>query len=468
MIRLEKAHLPIHAGTHEGMSGKNNEDSFGVTSYQLNEDQKVPVLLAVLSDGIGGHRAGEVASGIAVDTISQIVSESDLSQPVDTLRSAIVLANERIYNQAQENPENKGMGATVCVALVIQNKLYTATIGDSRIYLMRQGGIRQLSIDHSWIQEALDSGLLRPDQVEGHPNAHVIRRYLGAPTKPDVDFRMVLTGKETNPEAESNQGTPLMPGDALLLTSDGLTDLVKDPEILEVVQNNSLETAVQTLITMANDRGGHDNTTIIILKMPRDYTPTGSFPSDRLRRWVLSCLGLAILAGIAGALVWGWVWYRNRLAPTLPPTPLPAVELTTAPPFAPEETQPLPTLTASPEQTETPLPSPTTTISITSSPDGSVTPGADGQSTSAGTQGSGTDGTSDSSNSAADPNSSSATATPKTPPAPPAPPEPESPEAPSIATPSGGGGGGLPLPGSFVTGGGSSPIPTLTPTARVG
>ena len=464
MIRLEKAHLPIHAGTHEGMSGKNNEDSFGVTSYQLNADQKIPVLLAVLSDGIGGHRAGEVASGIAVDTISQIVSESDLSQPVDTLRSAIILANERIYNQAQENLENKGMGATVCVALIIQNKLYTATIGDSRIYLMRQGGIRQLSIDHSWIQEALDSGLLRPDQVEGHPNAHVIRRYLGAPTKPDVDFRMVLTGKETTPEAESNQGTPLLPGDTLLLCSDGLTDLVKDPEILEVVQNNSLEAAVQTLITMANDRGGHDNTTIIILKVPQDYAPAGAISSDRLRRWGLSCLGLAILAGIAGALVWGWVWYRNQLAPTLPPTPLPAIELTTAPPFAPQETQPLPTLTASPEQTKTPFPSPTITLSPTSTPDGSVTPTVDGQSVSSGTQGAEAGGASGPSNSTADPNNPPPTLTPITPITPPAPP---GAPAPSVNPPPGGG-GAPPLPGSFITGGGSSPIPTLTPTLRIG
>lgn len=442
MIRLEKAHLPIHAGTHEGMSGKNNEDSFGVTSYQLNEDQKTPVLLAVLSDGIGGHRAGEVASGIAVDTISQVVSESDMNQPTETLRNAIILANEKIYNQAQQNTDNKGMGATVCVALIIQNKLYTATIGDSRIYLIRQGDIRKLSIDHTWIQEALDSGLLRPDQVEGHPNAHVIRRYLGAPSEPDVDFRMILTGKETAPEAESNQGTPLLPGDMLLLCSDGLTDLVKDPEILEVVQTNSLETAVQTLITMANDRGGHDNTTIILLKVPQDYTSPGAISSSRLRRWALSCLGLAILAGIAGALVWGWVWYRNRIAPTLAPTSLPPVELTTAPPFAPEETQPLPTLTASPEQTETPLPGSTATTSQNSTTGGSAATGGSGQNTQ-----SGEDGNSGTQSGEAGGTSSSgqaATSTPKIPPAAPAPPEPAAPDPPAIDPIPG---GGAPLPG---------------------
>jgi PPM family protein phosphatase len=435
MIRLEKAHLPIHAGTHEGMSGKNNEDSFGVTSYQLSEDQKTPVLLAVLSDGIGGHQAGEVASGIAVDTISQVVSESDLSQPTETLRSAVVLANERIYNQAQENLENKGMGATVCVALVIQNKLYTATIGDSRIYLMRQGGIRKLSIDHTWIQEALDSGLLRPDQVEGHPNAHVIRRYLGAPTKPDVDFRMILTGKETTPEAESNQGTPLLPGDRLLLCSDGLTDLVKDSEILEVVQNNSLENAVETLITMANDRGGHDNTTIIIFNVPQDYAAPGAISSTRLRRWGLSCLGLAILAGIAAAAVWGWVWYRNQIAPTLVPSPPAPVETTTTPPFAPEETQPLPTLTASPEQSETLI----SNITLTTSQN--TTTGGSGQNTQASNdQGAGADGSNDS--------NQAATSTPRTPPAAPAPPKPESPGAPSIDPIPG---GSPPLPGAFAT-----------------
>jgi serine/threonine protein phosphatase PrpC len=319
MIRTEQAHIPFFADTHAGMSGKNNEDSYAVTAYQLEDEQKTPALLAVLSDGIGGHRAGEVASRIAVDIISREVSESDGSYPPQTLTTAIAKANDQIYAQAQ-GADKKGMGATCSIALVIDNRLYTVTIGDSRIYLLRNGQIRQLSKDHTWIQEALDSGLIEPDQVEGHPNAHVIRRYLGAPTAPAADMRIRLTGKETDAEAEANQGMVLAPGDRILLCSDGLTDLVKDEEILRALQSNTMEAAVKSLIDLANQRGGHDNITIIVLSMPADYKTLAAAPR---RRWMVGCLIALIIAVLAGGVVLAWMYKTDRLKQFILPLNIP-------------------------------------------------------------------------------------------------------------------------------------------------
>jgi PPM family protein phosphatase len=226
MDRVEKTHLPVAALTHPGMKGKNNEDRFGVTAFRTRTRPAIPVLLAVLSDGIGGHRAGEVASELAVNVISQFAANSDGRNPARILEEAIHLASQTIYQQAQESVEQHGMGATCACAWVADDKLFTATVGDSRIYLLRGSLIHQLTTDHTWIQEALEKGLLQPDQIEGHPNAHVIRRYLGSPTPPEVDFRIrMVNGKN---EIPMNQGLALLPGDLLLLCSDGLTDLVDD------------------------------------------------------------------------------------------------------------------------------------------------------------------------------------------------------------------------------------------------
>ena len=227
MKRVEKTHLPVAALTHPGMKGKNNEDRFGVSAFRMSNPTATPVLLAILSDGIGGHRAGEVASEMAVNLISQHVADSDGRQPAHIMNEAILLASQSIHQQAQEKAEQQGMGATCACAWIAGDRLFTATVGDSRIYLMRDDTIQQLSTDHTWIQEAIDRGLLQPDQINGHPNAHVIQRYLGSPTPPEVDFRIRLSGSE----GDSNQGMQLLPGDRLLLCSDGLTDLVEDEEI---------------------------------------------------------------------------------------------------------------------------------------------------------------------------------------------------------------------------------------------
>jgi len=269
MIRTDHSNFPVAAMTHPGMTGKNNEDRYAVSAYRLNRRSRVPVLFAVLSDGIGGHRAGEVAAEISVEAISRGVAASKGNKPVETLRQAIQQASREIFALAQNDPVRQGMGATCACAWVIDKRLYTATVGDSRAYLLRRGGIYQLSTDHTWVQEAVEQGILKPQDIQGHPNQHVIRRYIGSPTPPEVDFRLRLPEGDPTERSEQNQGLLLTDGDRVLLCSDGLTDLVEDREIAAAFQRYPLEQANRVLVNLANQRGGHDNITLVVIEIPR-------------------------------------------------------------------------------------------------------------------------------------------------------------------------------------------------------
>ena len=272
MIRTQRAHLNVEAQTHAGMTGKNNEDRYAVASFVLDDEYRMPALFAVLADGIGGHRAGEVAAELAVNHIMQVVAKSDGRHIRNTIEEAVIEASDAIAAHSASNENLKGMGATCAIAWIIGDKLYTAYVGDSRIYLMRGGRIQQLTVDHSWVQEAIEKGLLTPELAREHPNVHVIRRYLGSPEPPDPDFRLKFFDGEGDHQAEANQGLQLQPDDVLLLCSDGLTDLVWNDEILETVRTRSnLREASKALIDLANARGGHDNTTIVLISVPSDF-----------------------------------------------------------------------------------------------------------------------------------------------------------------------------------------------------
>lgn len=322
MKHIDQAHLPVIARTHPGMTGKNNEDRFAVSAF-VEDSKPVPVLLAVLSDGIGGHRAGEIAAELAVNTISHLVASSNGENPIETLSSAIQETSQLIFAQSQTNNDQIGMGATISCAYVQEDRLYTATVGDSRIYLIRGNRILQLSTDHTWIQEALDSGLLRPDQVKGHPNSHVIRRFLGSPIPPQVDTRLRLESTETNEQAVANQGMQLKPKDTLLLCSDGLTDLVSAEEIQSVLSYQPMELAAQTLIDMANQRGGHDNITLILIQVPTKAKP------KKPRLFFFGFIALVSILLLVGTLfaITNWLEGRDGLEQTSTPTQGIPVEL---------------------------------------------------------------------------------------------------------------------------------------------
>jgi serine/threonine protein phosphatase PrpC len=314
MKRVEQAHLIVHAVTHEGKRGKENEDRYGVSAYERSDRQSTPVLLAVLADGIGGHRAGEVAAEMAVNLISTRVAEADEDQqPAATLQAAISAASQAINKHAKATPGREGMGATCAIAYTIGTRLFTANVGDSRIYLMRGGKATQLSTDHTWIQEALERGVLTPDQVKGHPNSHVIRRFLGSSQPPEAAICQSLNGEDT----VENEGIQLLADDIILLCSDGLTDLVKDEEISAALDTQPMEEAANGLVDLANERGGHDNITIVLLQVPHEPIKKRQ---PTVRFWLTGILLIVATIVLVIAVWFGYNWFFRQETPTPTPT----------------------------------------------------------------------------------------------------------------------------------------------------
>jgi serine/threonine protein phosphatase PrpC len=268
MIRTQRAHVAVATQTHPGLSGKINEDRLAVACFQAATGP--PVLLAVVADGIGGHQAGEVAAELAVQRIVEEVEESDGSHPLQTLQAAIQTASQSIAERSAGQADKAGMGSTCACAWLDGDRLYTAHVGDSRIYLVREEKIQQITVDHSWVQEAIEKGVITPEQAHDHPNVHVLRRHLGTVDLPKVDTRLHLTPGEADEQSRQNQGLPLQPGDVLLLCTDGLTDMVWDDEILRLITTrNALRSAAEDLVARANERGGHDNITVVLVGLPR-------------------------------------------------------------------------------------------------------------------------------------------------------------------------------------------------------
>lgn len=261
--------LKVFGGTHEGMSGKHNEDSYGIFAWKLDPERIFH--LGVVADGVGGQIAGEVASRLTIETIGEYFDGQDTINNISGhLEQAILAANEAVYNASQENSEYKGMSTTVAMAAIVDNRLFTAHIGDSRIYLLRDGRLQQISIDHTWAQEAIEAGLLTREQAKTHPNRNVIKRHLGGKLQIEVDHRLALVKGQTAEEAHANQGMSLNSGDTILICSDGLTDMISDDEALESLNNHfqDLTTATNELIDKANRNGGRDNITVVLLQVP--------------------------------------------------------------------------------------------------------------------------------------------------------------------------------------------------------
>ncbi len=312
MIPTDKPHLNVAAHSHTGETRTNNEDRYSVTAYRM-ERSSMPTLLAIVADGIGGHNAGEVASDLTVETIVNRLTASRIKEPLFQLQAAIMEASEVVAQAARTNNEQQGMGSTVVTSWIIGSRLYTATVGDSRIYFLRDGSLQQISIDHTWVQEAIDHNIIQPDQARNHPQAHVLRRYIGAQRPAEPDLRLRLKVNEGDKQSQANQGLTLQSGDTLLLCTDGLTDLVDDDEIQQVLIENDPMHAVERLTDMALERGGHDNITIVILEVPPDSQQQASAGKrfTRLLLWIISLLVLGFLVGLGLAFLWSlgiWPW----------------------------------------------------------------------------------------------------------------------------------------------------------------
>mgnify|MGYP001274097306 FL=1 len=346
MVKIKESHIKIFGASHPGIAGKKNEDRYKVHAFFTGRDGQTPSVIGVLCDGIGGHRAGEVAAEMGVSIITDQVIAGDVDTPLETLRQAILRANQAIYEASQKGVSRNGMGTTCACAWVIGDRLYTANLGDSRIYLLREGHLVQLTTDHTWIQEAIDAGLLAARENGEHPNAHVIRRYLGSKKSPEPDFRLWFFAGETEADALSNQGLALEPGDQILLCSDGLTDLVSDEKIRSTMLETGADALPNTLIKMANRKGGHDNTTVVLLEVPGNESSKARKPGKR--RLLIGCLSaFVVMALLTLALFVGIRWRRDILESD----PTPAIEIqATLPPL--DETV---TLAFTLEDTATPI-----------------------------------------------------------------------------------------------------------------
>jgi protein phosphatase len=232
-----------------------------------------------------------------------------------------------------------------------------ASMGDSRIYLKRGDEFIQLSIDHTWVQEAIESGVLTRDQVRSHPNAHLIRRYLGSKQPAIPDFRINLPPDGSNGNAAANQGMNLDTGDCLLLCSDGLTDLVSDDEIQSALERYPLEEVLDNLIKLANSRGGHDNITIIGIQVPDDKLFV-AVPKKRNRFKVMLVIFSILVIALLGAWIYRmYFWESESINPTLAPGGTVGISVPTITDPVVSPTLPPPTAEFTPGNSPSPHPS---------------------------------------------------------------------------------------------------------------
>lgn len=308
MIPVKQAHLSVAAGSHAGMRGKNNEDQFSVTAYRMNNNDPTRSVFAIVADGIGGHRAGEVAASIAVEMISQAIAESDASQPTAIMQAAILQASQAILAQSESDEDKEGMGTTAACIWVIEERMYVASVGNSRIYLLRNEQLIQVNKDHTWVQEAIDAGALTPGQAREHPHANVIRRFLGSKQPLEVDLRLRLRPNDSDKQAATNQGAQLQPGDRLMICSDGLNDMVDDEEIRHILVNHEIKPSVYHLIERANQQGGKDNITVVVLEKPGrgDFKPERKPLQHPL--WLGILFGLLMLTAF---MVFTWLAWQG-------------------------------------------------------------------------------------------------------------------------------------------------------------
>lgn len=241
--------------TDIGQVRQGNEDAFLVADS-----------IVAVADGMGGHLAGEVASAAALEPVADLDGRvfPDAQQAVDALRSAVVEANRRVLQMAEDEPTYRGMGTTLTTALVEGRRLHIAHVGDSRAYLLRDGELRQLTDDHTLVQHLIDEGQISAAQAAHHPQRSVITRAIGVGPDLEVD----------------TLSFDLAPGDTLLLCSDGLTGVVDDETIASVLAATPDEqAAVTTLITRANEAGGPDNITVVLLRYDPDATQASAPPA---------------------------------------------------------------------------------------------------------------------------------------------------------------------------------------------
>ena len=267
-----EAAISVARLTDVGLQREHNEDAVA---------SDLSIGLLVLADGMGGYNAGEVASEIAVLTLTAEITEAmrdksliklmpGLLPEAQMLMRAVDRANATIYQISQDQPQCAGMGTTLVVGIFADNKLIVGHIGDSRLYRLRQGSLVQITEDHSLLQEQLNAGLITPQQAKVSINKNLVTRALG------IDPQVELEVQEFDVEIN----------DFYLLCSDGLTDLVEDAVIAEILTgaDGDIEYAAARLVQAANEQGGKDNISVVIAKVNKSFMAEGGWVKNLLNQ----------------------------------------------------------------------------------------------------------------------------------------------------------------------------------------
>ena len=233
--------------TDIGRIRKNNQDYLFISEDAVGNLPNV----YIVADGMGGHRAGEVASKRAVDSIIASLESTSLKDPVSIIEEAVTSANNEVFNMSRNNPELEGMGTTLVVTTVFEKDFYVANIGDSRLYIINDE-IHQITRDHSYVEEMVSRGELDKDSARTHAKKNVITRAVGVETGTYADYFQVKYKK----------------GDKILICSDGLSNMVNDEDLKIIVKKRiTVEDIVNALVYTANHNGGPDNITAIVVEL---------------------------------------------------------------------------------------------------------------------------------------------------------------------------------------------------------
>jgi serine/threonine protein phosphatase PrpC len=239
--------------TDVGRQRSNNEDSYLYWEPDSDEEFRRKGRLAVIADGMGGYEGGQEASRIAVETVRHVYDHSFGVNPQDTLLQAFESAHQNIQRYATEHPQFYGMGTTCTALSIVDRQLHFAHVGDSRLYHIRAESISRLTRDHSFVGRLVESGIVRSEDAESHPQRHILTAALGC-------------GREVAPHVP-DRPFPLEEGDTLVLCTDGLWGLVGDRELAQVAQAAPPAEACLKLVRMALERGGPDNITVLVLRV---------------------------------------------------------------------------------------------------------------------------------------------------------------------------------------------------------
>lgn len=238
--------MRVYSGTDIGRSRSVNQDYVYVSETPVGN---LPNLF-IVADGMGGHNAGDFASAFAVRVMVDSVKEDADFNPVKVIRHGIEVANHELIEQAKKSEERKGMGTTMVVATVVGNYVYVANVGDSRLYVIGNR-ITQITKDHSLVQEMVRMGELTEEDARNHPDKNIITRALGAEETVNIDFFDLRLEKDSN----------------ILMCSDGLSNMVSNEEIQEIIQDQSdVQDKGKTLLNLANEHGGKDNIAVVLIE----------------------------------------------------------------------------------------------------------------------------------------------------------------------------------------------------------